>query len=287
MVDGDDVREVRDQAEQAGKSAGRAVEQSKPYRWLVTIGLVCYGIVHLLIAWVAAQLALGGSSAGEEASPGGALRNLAAQPFGEVLMVVIAVGFGTLVVWQILQAIFGHREFDGFKRVRKRLSSAAKVVLYAVLGFSAARLAAGPDADEGGGGETERSITADLMAMPLGRVLVIVLGLVVIAVGVGHIVKGIRQSFTDELAGRPGTATRVLGTAGYVAKGIAIMVVGALFGWAAITYDSEKAGGTDDALRTILEQPFGVILLLAVALGFAAFGLYCFYWSRHTKHSGA
>ncbi|NLT30672.1 MAG: DUF1206 domain-containing protein [Propionibacterium sp.] len=286
MVDGDDVRQVRDQAHATGKSAGRAVEQTKAYRWLVTVGLVCYGVVHLLIAWVAAQLALGGSSGGDEASSSGALRSLAQQPWGEVLMVVIAIGFGTLVIWQLLQALFGHHEFDGFKHVRKRVASGAKVILYGVLGFSAARLAASSGSD-GGGGDTEQSITSDLMSMPFGRVLVIIVALVVLAVGIGQIVKGIRQSFEDELSTSPGTGARVLGTLGYVAKGIAIGVVGGLFGWAAITFDPDKAGGTDQALRTILEQPFGVFLLLAVAVGFAAFGLYCFYWSRHAKTAGA
>ncbi|MGJ3509572.1 DUF1206 domain-containing protein [Enemella sp. A6] len=284
MVDGDDVRQARDQAEETGKSAGRAVEQSKAYRWLVTVGLICYGIVHLLIAWVAGQLALGGSSGGEEASSSGALRSLAQQPWGEVLMVVIAIGFGTLVIWQLLQALFGHHEFEDKKRIRKRLASAGKVILYGALGFSAVRLAT--TGDDGGGG-TEESLTGKLMGMPLGRILVIVVGVVVIAVGISMIVKAVRQKFTEELNTRPGTGARVLGTLGYIAKGIAIGVVGALFGWAAITFDPDKAGGTDEALRTILEQPFGTFLLLAVALGFAAYGLYCFYWSRYPKTTAA
>ena len=79
-------------------------------------------------------------------------------------------------------------------------------------------------------------------------------------------------------------ATVTLGRAGYIAKGIALGIVGVLFGWAAISYDPEKAGGLDTALRTLREQPGGPLLLTAVALGIACFGVYCFVWSRNAKH---
>ncbi len=74
------------------------------------------------------------------------------------------------------------------------------------------------------------------------------------------------------------------GRAGYIAKGIALGIVGVLFGWAAISYDPEKAGGLDMALRTLREQPGGPMLLTAVALGIACCGVYCFVWSRNAKH---
>lgn len=78
--------------------------------------------------------------------------------------------------------------------------------------------------------------------------------------------------------------TILLGRIGYAAKGVAFIVAGALFGWAAIDYDPEKAGGLDTALRTIKEQPFGSVLLTVLALGIAAFGVYAFVWSRNAKH---
>ena len=64
-------------------------------------------------------------------------------------------------------------------------------------------------------------------------------------------------------------------------------IVGGLFGWAAITYDAEKAGGLDDALRTVNDAPFGSVLLTLMALGLICFGVYCFFWARHPKVSTA
>ena len=75
----------------------------------------------------------------------------------------------------------------------------------------------------------------------------------------------------------------ILGTVGWVAKGIALVLIGLLFGWAAIRHDPKKAGGLDAALGTLRDQPFGPVLLLAMAAGFAAFGVYCFVWSRNAK----
>jgi hypothetical protein len=76
----------------------------------------------------------------------------------------------------------------------------------------------------------------------------------------------------------------MLGRLGYAAKGVAFVIAGALFAWAAISYDPNKAGGLDTALRTLRNQPFGSILLTLVALGFACFGIYSFVWSRNAKH---
>jgi len=57
---------------------------------------VAYGVVHLLIAWIALQLAFGKSS--QEASQQGALRDLAGKPLGGVLLWVVAIGLFALVV---------------------------------------------------------------------------------------------------------------------------------------------------------------------------------------------
>ncbi len=75
-----------------------------------------------------------------------------------------------------------------------------------------------------------------------------------------------------------------LGTLGYLAKGVAYAVIGILLVVAAVKLDPQRAGGLDKALRTMATQPFGVVLLVAVAIGFAAFGVYCFFDARYRKN---
>ena len=98
--------------------AGRRADNSDWMDHAVRVGLVSYGVVHLLLAWLALRLALG--DGGGSASSQGALHQLAKTPVGLVSLYVVAAGFVALVVWQALEAVWGHRDQDGGKRVRKR-----------------------------------------------------------------------------------------------------------------------------------------------------------------------
>ena len=99
------------------RTAGRQAEQSDALDHFVRIGLVAYGVVHLLIGLLAIQLALG--ERGEKASAQGAMHELAQQPFGELMVWAVAVGMLFLVVWRVIEAIFGHRELDGAELLRR------------------------------------------------------------------------------------------------------------------------------------------------------------------------
>lgn len=253
---------------------------SKGGKALIAVGLVAYGLMHLVVAWIAIQIAWGGSSSGQEASQQGALQELASTPVGGVLMWVVVVGMAALVLWQAAEAIWGYREHDSGKRLRKRLGSAGKAVVYALLGWSALRIAIGEGSS---GGDTEESMTARFMSSGFGRIAVGVAGAVVIGFGIRLVVRGVKKKFLEELTGTPGQGVQRLGQVGFIAKGVALALVGGLFVWAAISYDAEKAGGMDDALRTLAGAPAGAVLLTAMALGIAAFGVYCFAWARHAK----
>jgi hypothetical protein len=254
------------------------VRRSRGYHALVGVGLVSYGLVHLVLAWLALQIAFGGR---EDASAGGALQQLTQQPLGTVLLWVMAIGLFTLVVWQGLEAAIGPAESARDGRLRKRLSSAGRAVVYLVLGILAVGVAMGNGGGSGGGEET---LSARLMALPFGRFLVGAVGIAVIAVGVSKIVKGVKQKFLEDLDSGVGPLVRRLGTAGYCAKGVALAIIGGLFGYAALTYDPEKAGGLDAALSTIRQQPFGTGLLVIMAVGLACFGVYCFVWARKARY---
>ena len=264
-------------------NAPRTAEQAHQSDWLdhaVRAGLVAYGVVHLLLAWLAVQLAFGEKE--ESASNSGALHYLAEQPMGGVLVWLVAVGMFLLVVWMLLEAAYGHREIDDTtKRWRKRATSLGKGVIYAVLGWSAVKTALG-DGSKGGTDST----TAKLMDLPAGQLIVGAVGLAIMGVGGYLAYKGWSEKFTDELdaggtSGRDGSAIVLFGKIGYIAKGVAIGVVGGLFVYAALTHEAEKSGGLDQALQRVLEVPFGQVLLVAIAIGIAGFGLFCFARARY------
>jgi hypothetical protein len=263
------------------ENAGREAHSSDALDLAIRAGLVAYGVVHLLIAWLALQLAFGEREGSADSS--GALQQLAEQPFGKTLVWLVAVGMFLLVVWRLLEATLGHQDKDGADLWKKRASEILKAVLYGAIGVSAVRVATG--SGSGGKGGTD-STTAKIMNLPAGQVLVVLIGLAIIGYGVYQVVKAWTEKFAKELdaegkSGEAGSAYLMFGKVGHVAKGIAIGIVGGLFVYAGITHEAKKSGGLDQALHKVLEQPFGPVLLTVLAIGIACYGLFCFARARH------
>ena len=257
---------------------------------LARVGLVSYGVIHLLVAWLALQLAWGSSS--ESADQSGALSTVADSPVGKPLLWIIALGLIALAVWQALEVLRWRSGWSASgkartKAIRKSAKSLAKAIVYVSLAVLAIKFATGSGKSSS---QQQQDTTAGVFGWPGGRWLVGAAGLVLICVGVYHVYKGVTKRFLKEidLAEATPSATRLvtrLGQVGYPGKGVALAVVGGLLVWAAVTFDPEKASGLDGALRTILDAPFGRVLLTLVALGIAAFGAYLFVRARYPERT--
>lgn len=268
----------------AADKAARAGEQVNNSSWfdrLIQVGLVAYGVVYVLVGWLAIQVALGDGEG--KMSSTGALQQLREQPMGLFLLWAVGLGLLALVLWRVLEAAIGHQDEDGKDRVRKRVGSAAKAVMYAALAISAIRMAMGQGSS---GGSSEQTLSAKLLQMPFGPFLVGLVGLGVLGYGCYQIYKGFNDKHAKELAsegksGKAGDAYLLFGKIGFIAKGIAVGMIGMLFIWTAFTHDADKSGGLDQALSTLAQQPFGKVLLFAVAVGLVAYGLFSFARARH------
>ncbi|MFU8875166.1 DUF1206 domain-containing protein [Micromonospora sp. SL4-19] len=268
------------------RNAGAAAVQAANSRWLELLtraGFVGYGIVHLLFAWLALQIAFGHS--GEEGNQNGALRTLGAQPLGGFLLVTTAIGLFAMAVWQAFEAAVGHRGLTGRDRLFERLASVVRTVVFVWLGWTAIKVFQDASANAA---DQQEALSAKLMAATGGRWLVGLAGLVLAAVGIGMVIYGFRKKFeknlkTAAMTPRTRTLARRLGMAGYVARGVVFAVAGLLIVVAAVRYDPEKARGLDAALRTLRDQSYGAALLTVMALGIAAFGVYCFLQSRYRR----
>jgi hypothetical protein len=268
--------------------AQRAVGRSDGGDWLdvaARVGLTAYGVVHLVIAWLALQLAFGDRSGSPSSS--GAISELAQQPFGKVLVWAVAVGMFLLVVWQGIEAVAGHRDEMDSTRTGKRLLSAGKAVVYGAIGVSAVKVAISSGSSGGKSSEKQTdSMTAKLMELPAGQLLVGAVGVAILAIGVAFAVRAWTEKFAKHLSaegrsGDAGTAYLWFGKAGYAAKGVALGVVGSLFCYAALTHDPDESGGLDQALQEVLDKPFGPVLLGVIAVGIGCYGLFCFARARY------
>jgi hypothetical protein len=263
-------------------TASRAAD-SKPLEYLARGGFVCYGVIHLLFAWLALQVAFGHS--GQESDQSGALQLVARQPAGEFLLVLIAIGMIALALWQLFEAVVGESGPRNKRAIAERVVSGCRVVLYGYFAYLAIKVISGANASQA---QSQRNTTSHVMDSTGGRWLVGIAGVVVVGVGVGLAVFGLMKKFEEHLETgrmRPSVrrTVRRLGMGGYAAKGVAFTLMGVLLVAAAVTYDANKATGLDGALKALVGHGWGGWLLGLIALGIAAFGVFCFFQARYRK----
>ena len=273
------------------QNTARQAGDSDALEHLARVGLIAYGVVHLLIAWLAIQLAWFGGG-GASADQSGAMATLAESPVGKPLLWVLGVGLIALALWQAAEVLrwrsgwsaSGKARTEALKNSGKALG---KAVIYVALAVLAIRFATGGGQSSS---QSQQDTTAGVFGWPGGQFLVGAAGLVLIGAGVWHIRKGLTKHFLKQIdttgcsAGAIRLVTR-LGQIGFPGKGVALAGVGGLLVWAAVTFDPAKAQGLDGALHAILGLPFGQILLALVAVGIAAFGAFCFVRARYPERT--
>jgi hypothetical protein len=252
---------------------------------LARAGLVAYGLLHLLIAWLAVRLSRG--LGGADADQTGALQTVADGPGGRVLLWAIGLGLLSLALWQAGEVLLWWR---GLLDARHRLRTAlvctrclAKATVYAALGVTALLFAAGAgyQADE-----RLRELTDDALEIPGGTLAVEVVAVGVVAVGLYTLSRGVTGGFMRDIdlpaaPDRWEPVIEVVGRIGYLAKGVAFGLVGVLLWRAARSADVSTATGLDGAMTAIATVGAGPWLLGGVAAGFAAFGLYALARARY------
>jgi hypothetical protein len=261
-------------------SAVRDGADSCPLGWAARLGLTARGVVYLLMGLLAVLVARGAAA---EVDQKGALAQVVARPFGELVVAAMAAGFAGYALWRLSEAAFGVSG-EG-RRVGPRVQSLVRGLVYAALALSALAVLQGSRTSQA---SQQQSLTARTMQQPGGRWLVAAIGLVVLGVGVALVIEGVRLRFmryfpAGSLSPRVRHAVRVLGAVGTVARGLVFALTGGLVVAAAWTYDPAKASGLDGALKTLRDQPFGPLLLTAAGAGLVAFGLYGLAEARYRR----
>jgi hypothetical protein len=248
------------------------------------VGLGAYGVVHLLLGWLAAEIAALGARASVDQR--GAVAIVAHGGLvGRTILLLATVCLVTFAIWQVRAAAVGFRWVDerGL-RWRKRIGAAAKVVGVGGVVYVAVRyLVRSP-----GDGSDLRFLTAEAFGLPGGRLLVLAAAVVVLVTAVTTAFTGIRATFLGDLVPEkltPGLrhAARWLGAVGNLTRAVAFAAIGVLGVVAVLDDDPDRVGGLDLALRTLADHTLGAAALAIAGVGFAAYGLYCLVdaYARH------
>ncbi len=257
--------------------------------YLGRLGQAAKGLVYLCVGLLAAEVAWAGH--GDAGGSRAAIRTLADQPFGRVLLLVLISGLASYVLWRLLAAVFDleDRGHD-LKGLAARARSLIIGFIYGGITFGAIKTLLG-NAARGDGNSSAQDWTARALAQPFGATLVVLIGVAVIAAG---FYKGWR-AFTGKLEkkldlDRVSTRARkwILRVCnfGLTARGLVFIVVGLFLIQAGLASDPKKARGLSGALDAVQAQPYGRWLFALIAAGLAAYGIYSGVRARYGKWEG-
>jgi hypothetical protein len=278
--------------EEAKDRTQDALEDAAESTWLARLaraGLVARGLLYVVVGILAVQVAAGRGQG--QVDKQGALEAVVRQPFGRVLVLISAVGFAGYAAWRFVEAAVGSTDEDDARKAQvKRVGYAARAVLYTFFFASAVKLFIWSNA--AASTETpEADWTARVLDWPAGIWLVQAAGLGAIGAGLYVGWRGLSGKFRERLKSvEMGRAERVwirgVGTVGMVARMLVTVLIGVLLIIAARQHDPEQAVGIDGALRRLAERSYGPALLVLVAFGLAAYGLYSFAEARYRRVCG-
>ena len=262
--------------------AGEEVAKSPAFEWLARAGFVARGLIYGLIGILAIKLALG--AGGKTTNQQGALETIAKQPFGKVLLVLVALGLAGYALWRLIRALLGKGPEDSDATL-DRVAALGSGLVYAGLCVIAVEILLG--ARDSGSGSTSKT-TAGVLGWPAGPWLVGIAGAVLIAVALYQGYRGITRDFqndskTEQMSARTRTWIEWIGSFGHLARMVVFGLIGVFLIKAAIDFDPKKAVGLDGALAKLAHNSYGPFLLGLVATGLIAFAAYSLSDARYRR----
>jgi hypothetical protein len=263
--------------------AWRKAAQSIWVEWAGRAGLLAKGAIYSLVGVLALMVALG--FGGRPKDRQGALRFIADQPLGEVILFALGAGFAGYALWRFAQAFLDRDDDgDGVKALAKRAGYFARGLLYAGLATASLAIVGGL----GGGGHNEAKETNKVLDWPLGRALVYAVGIALLSAAAWNGWRAVSKRYRKDMKrGQMSKAERgsldALGAAGHLARMVVFGLVGFFLVRAAWQYDPNEAVGLDGALARVAQARYGEWLLAVVAGGLLAYGFFCFMQARYRE----
>ncbi len=279
----DTVHDLKRDGKHAVNKATNQAKQAAYSPWVIRLtrlGYVARGLIYLTVGVLAVLVANGGFS--QVPDYPGAIATLGKTQYGAFLLILIFVGLVGYSLWGFIRAILDplHKGNDA-KGLITRAGYLSSAVTYGFLAIPTWQMLNSNRNVSTSGTQTSQSqhIASTLLTQPFGKWVVLAVGIIIFGAGIYQIYLAIQRDFEKyyssfklnreekrwlDRAGRFGTA----------ARGVALGLVGIFFIQAALYVNPSKVQGIDGAFQFLARQPGGAWLMLIVALGFVAFGIY-------------
>lgn len=270
--------------------AGQFAKDAAANPWierLARLGFAAKGIVYALVGLLAAQAAFG--AGGQKTDTQGVLQTIVNQPFGKLLLSVVAIGLFGYALWRVVEGVTDpDRKGSDAKGLLQRGSYIVNGLVYAGLALTAVRIILGSG---GGSSNASRDWTARLLSQPFGQWLVGTIGALIIGIGIYQFYDAYKAKFRQKLKLNEMSSTERTwivrtGRFGLAARGVVFAVIGFFFIQAARQSNPNQAVGLGGALTSLEQQPYGSWVLGIVAIGLIAYGLYYIVQARY-RHIGS
>jgi uncharacterized protein DUF1206 len=249
---------------------------------LERLGYVVRGALYAVMGILALGIAVS-ARGGQATDLTGSLMFLISNPFGKLVLIVAAVGLAAYSLWGFTRAIYDplHRGSDA-SGYAARLGFVSSALSYAAIVFVAVKILIG---SAGASSDSTQKTIASILVHPGGGWLTVIIGLIAIGIGLGQFLEAYRATFKSDLKGAEMSQSErdfaiLCGRFGMAARGVTFLVIGWFVVQAGIHHNPNEAQGFGGAFVFLLNQPFGRLVLGAVALGFVALGLHSFACAR-------
>ena len=256
--------------------------KEKWFEKFARFGLVSKGVVYCLMGILSVLAAFGLSQKnGDKAE---AFKTIYSQPFGRIILVIIAFGLLGYVMFRFFQAF---KDIDNkgkdIRGVLDRVGYTLSAFLYLGIGAYAIKLAV--SGAGGSDGDSRKFVVSKILEYPGGEYIVGIASLIVIGMGLYQIFRGVTGKFMKRVnlyRSNMKDAFRYAGTMGYISRGIVLSIVGYFLFHAAWVSNPDEAQGTSAAFD-FLQNQFGSVMMAIVALGLTGYGIFCFVKARYQK----
>lgn len=266
----------------SGTSAVKRAAANPALALLERLGYVVRGALYAVMGILALGIAVS-VKGGQTTDLTGSLVFLISNPFGKIVLIVVAVGLAAYSLWGFTRATYDplHRGSDA-SGYAARLGFVSSAISYATIVFFAVKILIG---SAGASSDSTQKTIASILVHPGGGWLTGIIGLVAIGIGFGQFLEAYRATFKADLKGAEMSKSErtfaiLCGRFGMAARGVTFVVIGWFVVQAGIHNDPAQAQGFGGAFLFLLAQPLGRVVLGVVALGFVALGLHSFACAR-------